>query len=475
MWSGQARAPSPTGSSRGRLRTTEAEDHVNTTVPVPRSPGALPLVGHLLSLARDPMGFIGAQRRHGPLVRISLGRRPAYVITAPALARQVQLDGSGEHFDMGGPVLDLFIRLVGDSLPTCPAAAHRRQRPILQQAFHHSRMPGYAETFRDVALARAARWTNGTVIDAAEEMTALSMDALARTLFLGPGSAEAAKVFQRHFPVVISGLATQMLAPAAGRLPTSGNRRFRHSIDTIHQAITDMIAMRRTDATDHPDLLSLLLSPEGRTHLAPDDTALRDQLFGFLIGGIETTGSVMGWALHLLATHPGTAARAHNEIDDVLGGKPPIHDDLARLPLLKRIVSEVLRLYPPVWLVSRTTRAEAPLGEHLLPAGSDVFLSAYVLHRDPETFPDPDRFDPDRWTENRTGRPQRDAYMPFGVGARKCIGDVYGLTQTGIVLATLLQRSQIHPASGRAVRPHVRITQRPGNARIRLVARARAT
>lgn len=440
---------------------------------VPLIPGAIPVLGHLGRLGADPVGFLETLRAHGPVVRILLGRRTAYVVNSPALVRQMLVSGRNEY-DKGGPWMSAAVQMLGEGLATCGNGRHRVRRPLLQPAFHHGRMPGYVESMAACASEQADGWAAGQTIDVQAEMTRLATASLTRSLFRDPVSHRIVRQFQHDLPLLLDGIAPRVLVPAVARLPLPVNRRFDAAMARTAAAIREMSRHRSAGhrgEDGYDDLLTLLLAAAPTADGTRTDQDVQDDVLTFMAGGIETVSAVISWALHSLATHPAHYRRVQDELDQVLGGAAPSYQDLARLPELQRLLTEVLRLWPPSWLLSRTTLTATELGGHRLPRGADLLYSASVLQRDPEVFADPDRFDPDRWRAERVGRAQRDAYIPFGAGARKCIGDAFGLAEATVALAVVLQRWRIRAVPGAKVRPRIRLTLSPAGVRLLLQER----
>lgn len=187
----------------------------------------------------------------------------------------------------------------------------------------------------------------------------------------------------------------------------------------------------------------------------PSDTELIDQAVSFFVASVETTATTLAWALHLLSRHADVEQRLRAEADAVLAGRPAAYDDLPQLPLTASIVRETLRLYPPVPLSTRITTHDTRLGDHVIAAGTTIVYSPYLIHHRPDTYPDAERFHPDRWTTAPAGTGPRDAFFSFGGGARKCIGDHFGLTESALALATITARWELHPAAGTDSRPQL--------------------
>ncbi|GAA0420450.1 cytochrome P450 [Streptomyces luteireticuli] len=445
------------------------------------APRALPVIGHALPLLRDPLGFLAALPGHGDLVRVRVGPYRAVVVCDPELTRQVLRDD--RTFDKGGPLYDRIRELTGNGLASCPYSDHRRQRRLLQPAFHPARMPGYAGTMRRQAMAVTGAWTDGETVDALGQMHLISARTTITTMFGRDPAAlddHALSRLMDDFTVVVAGIPRRALTPPpADRLPTPANRRYDRARARLRTAIDRIVVGHRSGELHDGDLLSMLLSaghdppgdggPDGR---GLTDEEIADQLVTFFAAGTENTGTTLAWALHLLARNPRVARRMRAEVDAVLDGEPAA--SLEHLPALKlttAVVTEALRLYPPAWVLTRTTTDDTRLGGHAIPAGTAIVYSAYLLHRRPDLFPDPERFDPDRWLTGDA--PHRTAFVPFGGGPRKCIGDVFALTEATLVLATITAGWELHPVDDRPVRPVPRLALSPQELPMRTVARVR--
>ncbi|MFJ2809913.1 cytochrome P450 [Kitasatospora sp. NPDC087271] len=414
------------------------------------APGALPLLGHAPAFVRRPLEFVAGLPAHGDLVRLRLGPLDAYVACHPELVRQLLTED--RTYDKGGLVLDKAREVFGGGLATCPAAAHRRQRRMLQPAFHRDRLPGYAAMMAEEIAGTTASWSDGDVVDVPAAMYRLTTAVTARCLFAAHERAGALPVHD-SMDVITRGVGRRVMMPLPGadRIPTPGNRRFRRARQDLKEVTRRLIADYRAAGTDHNDLLSMLLSARDEDGRGLTDAEIHDQVVTFLLAGMETTAATLSWAWTLLAAHPAIRDRLHAELDTVLDGRPARHEDLPALPLTARVVTETLRLYPPVWILSRVVAADAELGGHRVPAGATILFSPYLLHRRADVFACPARFDPDRWLTNT--RPSPGTYAPFGLGPRRCIGDVFGTTEAALAIATIAARWTVTPTPGRPVRP----------------------
>ncbi|MFC5148318.1 cytochrome P450 [Streptomyces aureoversilis] len=445
---------------------------MDTAASIPLAPNAVPLLGHVLPLVRDPLAFLSSLPARGDLVRIRMGPRSVVMVCDPVLTRQVLLDDHA--FDKGGPMYERVREVVGDGLISCPHSRHRRQRRLCQPSFHPERFPHYSAVFVAAAEDVARSWHDGQVVDVTTEMAKLATRVAVETMFTAALPPGAAQQTVGDINTVVNGAFRRMIRPALlNRLPSPGNRRYLRARDRLQHTACGVAGRRRADSTDHRDLLSSLqraTDPDGLADgaRALTDAELADQVLTFFLAGAETTSNAMAWALYLLAEHPEVGERLHAESDRVLGGASPAFADLSALQEAGHVVHEALRLYPPAWLLTRTVVEDTELGGVTLPAGTLIAFSPYLIHRRPDLYEDPDRFDPDRW---RGPQPDRTVYLPFGAGARKCIGARFAVAEATLALTAINSRWRLVPLSGRPVRPSVKVTLGPRGLRMRVIAR----
>jgi cytochrome P450 len=417
----------------------------------------------LVAFRRDALGFLRRlAREHGDLVRFPLGPQQVYLLNDPDLIRDV-LVTHDRRFSKG-PGLRVAERLLGQGLLTSEGSFHLRQRRLAQPAFHRQRIAAYGAVMADYALQWQEGWRDGEVLDAAEEMRGLTLRIAAKTLF----DSEVAEEIETISDALSESLHLYMWAtlPFAAKLEPYLpflTRRFNRARARLDATVYRWIAERRASGEDRGDLLSMLM-------LARDveadgggmtDLQLRDEAMTLLLAGHETTANAFAWTWYLLSEHPEAEARLHEEVDRVLGGRPPTAEDVARLPYTRAVFAEAMRCYPPAWVIARKALAEVPLGSFVLPAGSLVLMSEWVTHHDTRWYPDPFRFDPDRWTSDAAeGRP-RFAYYPFGGGSRLCIGEQFAWMEGVLVLAALAARWRLRLVPGHPVVPQPLITLRP--------------
>ncbi|OLT33221.1 hypothetical protein BJF79_08035 [Actinomadura sp. CNU-125] len=452
---------------------------------IPVAPGALPVLGHLLPALRDPWAFLKSLPAHGDLVHIKAGPLTAVVVCDPYLTRQVLVNDA--TFDKGGLLFERGREVGGNGLGSCVHAEHRRQRRLAQPAFHRDMLPGYTGTMTATIDEVTASWRHGQVIDLVAETMQAASTIVMRTLFSDSLPPTVMQQALDDVTTILQGVLRRTVIPppvdrALGWLPAGGARRYARARDRLRRTLGTVIAQRRTAhgpgpgrpvADERKDLLAALLAArdtEGDGSGLSDDEIV-DHAVTFFGAGVETTAATLAWALHLLGGHPEVARRLRAEVDAVLDGRTATHEDLPALDLTGRVITETLRLKSPAWLLTRSVTADARLGTHVLPAGTTVVFSPYLIHHRSDLFPRPDRFDPDRWLPERSAAIPRQAFIPFGMGARKCIGDQFALHQASIFLATITARWRLEPVH-RTVRPVRAVAMRPGRLPMRVLSRS---
>jgi len=430
--------------------------------PIPRAAGSLPLLGHAIQLWRDNLSFIANLReQYGPLVEITLqpGTR-TIVVQDPELIRTMLTD-LGPSLDKGR-FFEKMGQLLGDSVVTVAGQEHVRKRRQLQPAFGRSEIARYVDIMGREVTAAVDSWTPGQQLDVREAMVELSLDMLTQTVFSGSLDSGAFAQLRRNLAVVMDSVGVRIMLPDwVERLPLPANRRFTAARDAVRATIGSAIAALQESGHDTGDMLSLLLRATDETTGHPlTEQQICSEILTLALAGTENTASVMSWVLYELARHPSIESRVLAELDEVLGDRPVTVNDVTQLPYLNRVIDEALRLHHTGWIVTRRTITETRLGAWTLPAGTDLAYCQHSLHRDPKYFPQPLTFDPDRWLDGRQTLPPG-AFVPFGAGKHKCLGDRFATTELITALATILRRVRLRLAPGQTVRPIARATVRP--------------
>ncbi|WP_083898345.1 cytochrome P450 [Nocardia vinacea] len=439
---------------------------------IPCAPAGLPLFGHALPVLRDPFTFLNSLAAlDNGLVQVRLGPLAVVVVCDPDLSNQVLRDD--RTFDKGGPLFISGRRVIGNNLVTCPHGQHRRQRRLVQPTFHRHRLPSYAQAMSDQVEAVVGRWTDGQILDVPVEMSEITTRVVMKTLFSGELGPTDMQLALHAVPIIADGILARTVRPAVlDRVPTPGNRRYRKAGANLRAMLDTYVAKRRAEeGVEHGDLLSTLVTTRDTDGRGLSDAEISDQVVIFFIAGSETTANAVAWALYFLADHPDIEERLHAEVDRVLpdGGTASL-DRLPELTFTGQIIAEVLRLYPPVWMLTRTVTADTELGGYSLSRGTTVIYSPYLIHHRSDQYQNPELFDPDRWSDDQTPI-RREAYIPFGAGARKCIGDTFGLTEATLALATIAARWRLRPIPGIDPRPVIGTVLRARDLRMRLIVR----
>src|SRR5665213_3204501 len=421
-----------------------------------------PWLGVLPHFRKDPAGYLlSVAREHGDLAYMRLGPQHAFVVSHPDAIRDILVTNQSNFTK--SRMLERAKVLLGDGLLTSEGEFHRRQRRLVQPAFHRDRLVRYSADMVECAARARKEWSAGAELDMHREMTRLTLAIVGRTLFSADVSSAADEIGRAM--AQIFGLFDTLLLPFSDwiqKLPIPPVRRFEKARDHLDKIVYGLIAERRRSGKDAGDLLSMLLLAQGESDNAHmTDKQVRDEALTLLIAGHETTANALTWTWYLLSQNPEVEARMHAEIDSALGGKLPGFDDVAKLPYTSGVFAESLRLYPPAWAIGRRAREDYSIGGYAIPAKSILLMSPWVVHRDPRWWPEPERFNPDRWHPGEAAQRPKFAYFPFGGGARVCIGERFAWAEGVLVLATIAQRWKMRLVPGHPVETRAVITLRP--------------
>lgn len=430
---------------------------VQKTVPGPK---LLENEQFLLHFRRDPLNALQhIAQTYGDVVHIRLGKQHAYLLSHPDTIRDVLVV---HHQQMHKPGRQQQ-PLGGNGLLRSEDDFHKRQRRLMQPAFHHQRIAGYAQTMVEYTQQTSDRWHDGKVVDIAQEMMSLTLSIIGQTMF-GAHVEDDAQTVYEGFTTWMRLTRTNRFGPfndVLRALPLPHNRQRAAARAQLDAIVYRMINERRASCQEHGDLLSMLLMAQDEDGSGMSDEQLRDEVMTLFLAGHETTANALTWTWYLLSQHPDVEERLHRELDTVLTGRTPTAADIPNLPYVEMVLSEAMRLYPPAWIIARRTLSDYQAGEYTIPANSLLMMSQYVVHHDARWYPDPLRFDPERWTaEARASRP-RYAYFPFGGGPRLCIGEPFAWMEGELVLAHLAQQWRLRLQPGYHVETEPLITLRP--------------
>lgn len=442
---------------------TNRPPHAALRPPGPRRP----LLGALISPGRDPLKlFIRLKQEYGDVVYFTLGAERVFLLSHPAAVRDVLVTHQQNFTKSRG--LERAKKLLGDGLLTSEGATHLRQRRLLQPAFHRDRLAAYAAVMVEHADRLRGRWQDGGTYDVSKEMMRVTLSIVGKTLFDSDVDSKADEVGVAVTEVLATFWYSLLpFQPLIERLSLPVLRRGRAARARLDALIDAMIDERRAAGRDHGDLLSMLIVAQDDDAAVPPAGArglsnrqIRDESITILLAGHETTANALTWTWYLLSQHPAIEERLRREVDDILEGRLPTLADLGRLPIVERVITEALRLYPPAWVIGRRAIGPYAVDGFTVPPRSMIFMSPYVVHRDARFFPNPERFDPDRWTPEFKAALPKFAYFPFGGGARTCIGDQFALMELALLVTTIAQQWQLRLVPGHPVVPQPLITLR---------------
>jgi cytochrome P450 len=429
--------------------------------PLP-GPGATWLLRHARLLSSQPVAFFSKlAEQFGDFVCFPMGSTRFHLVNDPELVQEllIRLGPSLEKF----PKVPRSQGLFGEGLLTSEEPLHMRQRRLIQPGFHRDRISGYADVMVRAAEERCAQWRAGETIDVAEEMNRFALDVVSRALFSADTRAEAEPI-AAALETIVRMLNRLVLPPGPLllQLPLSAVRKYRAAIQQLDEVIYRILAQRRSRQSDEQDLLGMLLAArDPETGEPMPDLQLRDEVVTIFVAGHDTSANALAWAWHLIGAHPEVEAAMHREFDEVLGGRAPSFEDYPKLRFTEAVLSESMRLYPPVWILGRRPLTRIRLGG--IDAGPEsVFLVCmYALHRREASFAEPLRFDPWRWLGEAEAPRHKFAYLPFGAGSRLCVGERFAWMEGVLALATIGRRWRLAPEPGHPVEPLALITLRP--------------
>jgi cytochrome P450 len=440
----------------------------------PRGPRGHWLLGHSREFEQDALGvFMRGFHKFGDIVGFRFGPIRACLLAHPDHVQHV-LQKNHRNYDKNAFSYHRLRVLTGDGLITSDGARWQAHRSLAQPAFQRRQLESVASASLCAADRIADAWrvraSEGGRTDLHRDMMSAALEVAAAVLFGTEIGAEADAVGQA-LDAALSETVRRIYAllPLPMLVPSAANLRLRRALARLHVLVERIIERRRWSGQGRGAPLGADL---GGRRSEPgalldgllqglDGRSLRDEVVTFLLAGHETTANLLVWTFWLLGRHPEIAARLRAEIETALGRRPPTLDDLPRLGYLRMVLEEAMRLYPPVWVVDRNTVAEDVVGGHRIAKGTLVMLSQYVTHRHPAFWPDPERFDPDRFAPEAARARPRYAYFPFIGGPRMCMGAQFAMTEATLILACLVRRFALTPIAGEPVEVNPSVTLRP--------------
>lgn len=407
-----------------------------------------PVVGSMPELLSGHIpALVEMMRQDGEVVHVKAGppgmRLEVYGVFSPGGVQDV-LTTKAASFSKDGPTYSQMRGVMGTYLLTSQGEARVRQRRILQPLFSNRAVADYADLI-PYEVDHLTNGGDGGMVDVYEAASEFSLRILARGIF-GADVGPIIDVYRRTVPYLTSFLLRRAVQPVSTPLswPVPANRRARACLEEIYTAVDAVIGSRRASPNAAAsDMIGLLTRAHDEHGHSLSDVEIRDQVRGFLVTGKETIGATVAFALYALGNHPEIQEKCRAEVATLLGDRHILASDVARLPYLTAVVKETLRLYAAAPLSERVAISDTTIDGFHIPAGSNVWLSALVSHRNPRYWPDPDRFDPDRFAEGQELTRPRFAYHPFGGGGDSCIGQYFSMLQVVLALAHVLRDFEV--------------------------------
>jgi cytochrome P450 len=366
-------------------------------------------------------------------------------------------------FGVSKVVQNAFASLASNGLLTSSGDFHRHQRKLMAPSFQPKHIMTYADTVVQYGEQTQGGWNDGSVIDIGQEMTHITMNSLGKVLFDTDLANEAdklgmaMKIVLDHIDVMLS-----YPVPLSLRFLLPRYSRVRKAANLLKRKIQEMIDERRTSSEEQSDLLSLLLqSQEDESSMS--DKQVYDEILTLIFAGHDTITQALTWAWYLLITHPENYQKVQQEVDHVLQGRSPIYKDLTDLPYTLKVLKEAMRMYPPIHAIVRVARQEGSISGFHVCRGDTILISPYIVHHRSDYFPEPQRFDPERFSPQIEKNLPRYAYIPFGAGPRICIGMHFAMMEGHLLLATLAQRVSFELVAGQKIEMDPKVTLRPRN------------
>lgn len=418
---------------------------------------ALPYVS---KLAKDPIGFFQLmQSKFGNSARFGLRQVVFHLITQPEDIKRV-LQENNQNYHKGVFYKELG-RILGKGLLNSEGEFWKKQRKLIQPSFHKQRISEFVEIMAQETEKTSENWKKISSLDISKEMMRLTFAIVGRTLFRTEVESYAARI--EHSLKIALELVTKRITrifPFPFSWPTPENLKLKRALKDMHSVVDELIAERKKNPSN--DLISMLLEVrDEETGETMSESQVRDEAITLLLAGHETTANALSWGFYLLSKHPEICEKVKEEANRVLGDKTPNLEDVQKLTYTRKVLDEVLRLYPPAWVIERTAMGPDQIGGYDVETGTNISICIFNIHRNPDFWENPDKFDPDRFDEERSADRPKYAYLPFGGGPRICIGNIFALTEATLILAMLVKNYKFQTDPNHPVVMEPLVTLRP--------------
>lgn len=427
---------------------------------LPPGPKGSLLGGCLGQFMTRRLDFFLDVAKYGDLASFRFGPRRIYLASHPDLIEQVLVTDAKHYIKHFGA--RMYKPVLGNGLVTSEGDFWLRQRKLSQPMFLKSRVLSYAPVMGELTRRMLAAWRPGERVDVHFEFSGLTSAIALKTLFGLDDHADREKFVESlRAAFLLLSEKFRALVRIPFWVPTPRNLKIRKAIAHLDTVLDGFIAAGRARKVPGDDLLSRLVTAQDDDGMRMTDRQLRDEAMTLYLAGHETTALTLSWSWYLLSQHPRVEEKLAAEWQRVLDGRTPTPDDLANLPYTEAVITEAMRVYPPVYLIGREATRDLELGGYRVKRGTTVFMSQWVNHRDPQHFPDPEVFRPERWEDGLAKRLPKYAYYPFGGGPRVCIGNTFALMEAAILLAAVGQRYRFTLAEDAVIDVNPQITLLP--------------
>ncbi len=445
---------------------------------IPQTKG-WPLIGSLPQLIKDPFGFVTrARETYGDIYALNLGLSKLVILNHPRHAQYILRDNA-RNYHKGGALWDAVRDMLGNGLVVSEGDFWLRQRRMMQPQFHRQRIAALTTLMVEAIDAVLNTWeqaaTTGEEFNIAPAFDQVTMSVILKTMFGTALNAqemdEAAAAMTIGLDYIMQGTVTHSLPKW---LPLPGKKRFENAMARFDELVYRIIReCRRGEGTENHLLAMMLDMVDEETGEGMTDQQLRDEVATLFLAGYETTSITLSWAMYYLGQNPDMMQKLRAEVDGALAGRLPTMADLRNLPYTQMVIQESMRLRPPSYWLPRTAAEDDEIDGYPIPAGTNVVSLTYMYHHHPEEWENPDQFDPERFTSERSANRHKFAFVPFGAGQRMCIGRDFAMMEGQLALAMVIQRFNVSAIPGRVVKPQLTSTLRPkGGVPVKLTKRA---
>jgi cytochrome P450 len=447
----------------------------------PPGPSSILPLKLFFDFLRDPLTILhNLSKKYGDISHFKFGKNHIYLINNPDYIKDVLVNYENNFIKSRG--LQLAKRILGEGLLTSEGEIHRRQRQLIQPIFHPDEIPNYANIMTDYTLGISSQWYDQAIIDIHKEFMHLALAIVIKIFFSVSIEESEIKEIDQYVTTIIEHF-NRARMPFAGiieKVPLPSNIQFyqaKKHLDEIIYRIIDSHVNNDSGNNDynqqqngshlHKDLISLLLQGQADGYFSTSKNnedvnkrnkekvhnnitsnnnrqQLRDNVMTIFLAGHETVANALTWTFYLLSQNPKEEKMLHEELDSVLhDDNAATAKDISKLEYTQRVFAESMRIYPPAWAIGRQAIEDCKIGGYVIPAGSSILMSQYLMHHDRRYFPEPERFDPERWNPQEKAKRPRFSYFPFGGGVRSCIGETFAWMEGILVIATIARRWKI--------------------------------